>query len=221
MFNTDECNVGKHEMDTRTDTFVAGANFLACKFNWTTCEVIPFSSEYEATTKGIPIVSATTAWTNEQTGEMVILYFHQILWYGKRMQQSLLNPNQLRHYGQSVCDDVTDKNRAFGIEINDEVVISFQMSGTTIFFDSRVPSRWEMDNCQVFMMTHDSTWHLTMVQIASVTPVHPLHTLATLRANRNSPKLTEPDDALLSMPDVYDDYTFLSRVVSAVHIHDV
>jgi hypothetical protein len=107
-------------MDTHADTCVAGANFLACEFDGTTCEVIPFLSEYQLT-KGIPIVSAATAWTNEQTGETVILYFHQVLWYGKRMKQSLLNPNQLRHYGRSICDDITDKNRSFGIEIDDDL----------------------------------------------------------------------------------------------------
>jgi hypothetical protein len=220
MFNTEEGNVGKCEMDTHADTCVAGANFLACEFNGTTCEVILFSSKYEST-KGIPIVSATTAWTNEVAGEMVIIYFHQVLWYGEHMKQKLLNPNQLHHYGWPICDDVTDKNWSFGIEIDDEFVIPFRMSGTTIFFDSRVPSRWEMDNCRVFVMTHDSTWDPTTVQIASVIPVHPLHTLATLRANQESPKLTESDDALLSISDVYNDFTFLSQAVSAVHIHDV
>jgi hypothetical protein len=126
------------------------------------------------------------------------------------MKQSLLNPNQFRHYGRSVCDDVTDKNRAFGTEINDKFVIPFHMSGTTIFFESRVPSRREMDNCRVFVMTHDSTWDPMAVQIASATPVHSLHTLVTLKANRKLPKSTEPDSVLLSMSDVYDDYAFLS-----------
>jgi hypothetical protein len=37
---------------------------------------------------------------------------------------------------------ILDKNRSFGIEIDDEFVIPFQMSGTTIFFESRVPSQW-------------------------------------------------------------------------------
>jgi hypothetical protein len=42
LFHTDEGNVGKCEMDTHADTCVVGANFLACKFDGTTCEVIPF-----------------------------------------------------------------------------------------------------------------------------------------------------------------------------------
>jgi hypothetical protein len=29
--------------------------------------------------KDIPIISAATAWTNDETGEVLILYFHQVL----------------------------------------------------------------------------------------------------------------------------------------------
>jgi hypothetical protein len=67
----------------------------------------------------------------------------------------------------------TDKNRSFGIDVDGEFVIPFQMSGTTIAFESRVPSPWEMDNCRVFVMTHDSTWDSMTVQISTVTPIHP------------------------------------------------
>jgi hypothetical protein len=129
IFQTEEGNVGNCEMDTHANTCVAGANFLACEFNGITCEVIPFSNDYEST-KNVPIVSAATAWTNKESGETIILYFHQVLWYSKRLKHSLLNPNQLHHYGRSVCDDVTDKSRSFGININDEFVIPFTMTGT-------------------------------------------------------------------------------------------
>jgi hypothetical protein len=65
-----------------------------CEFDSTTCEVVPFSEEYESM-KDIPIMSAAMAWTNEQTGETVILYFHQMLWYGNKLANSLINPNQI------------------------------------------------------------------------------------------------------------------------------
>jgi hypothetical protein len=110
---------------------VAGNNFLACEFNGITCEVVPFTNDYKPM-KDIPIVSAATAWTNDETGEVVILYFHQVLWYGKRLQHSLLNPNQIRHYGRPLCDDITDKSRPFGIDIDSEFIIPFTMSGTNI-----------------------------------------------------------------------------------------
>jgi hypothetical protein len=156
MFKTEEGKTEKCELDTHADTSVAGCNFRMCEFDGVTCEVIPFSEEYEST-KDVPIVSAATAWTNEQTGETVVLYFHQMLWYGDKLANSLINPNQIRHIGRPVCDDVTDKARAFGININDEFVIPFTMTGTTISFETRVPSNWELDNCRFVVMTDEST----------------------------------------------------------------
>jgi hypothetical protein len=37
------------------------------------------------------------AWTDEEMGETVILYFNQVLWYGDELNHSLINPNQLCH----------------------------------------------------------------------------------------------------------------------------
>jgi hypothetical protein len=45
--------------------------------------------------KDVPVVTAATAWTNEETGETFILLFHQVLWYGNKLPNSLLNPNQI------------------------------------------------------------------------------------------------------------------------------
>jgi hypothetical protein len=76
--------------------------------NSTALHAKSFRFQMIVSTMNIPVVSAETAWTNKGTGETVTLYFHLVLWYGKQLKQSLLNPNQLRHYGRSVCDDVTD-----------------------------------------------------------------------------------------------------------------
>jgi hypothetical protein len=104
------------------------------------------------------VVNAATALTDEATGEALILYFYQVLWYGKRMKMSLVNPNQLRHYGHTVSDDPTDSSRPFGISCKD-VFIPFQMDGTTIYFESRVPTPWELENCKGIQVTDDSVWN--------------------------------------------------------------
>jgi hypothetical protein len=73
---------------------VVGSNFCAWEFTGIACDVSPFTEEYEAM-KDVPIVTAATAWTNDDTGETFILIFHQVLWYGQKMANSLLNPNQI------------------------------------------------------------------------------------------------------------------------------
>jgi hypothetical protein len=73
---------------------VVGSNFRAWEFTGITCDVSPFTEEYEAM-KDVPIVTAATAWTNDDTDEAFILIFHQVLWYGKKMANGLLNTNQI------------------------------------------------------------------------------------------------------------------------------
>ena len=52
-------------------------------------------------------------------GETLILMFGQGLWFGDRMQRSLINPNQCRAFGIKICDDPTDPHRDLGIELDD------------------------------------------------------------------------------------------------------
>jgi hypothetical protein len=139
-FHTVEGHNGRCKLDSHADTCVAGANFAICEFDGMTCEVLPYTDSYESI-KDVPIVGAT-AWTNEETGETHILYFHQMLWYGGTMPMSLINPNQVRYFGHSLSDDVTNRHREFGIQLNDyAMTIPFAMSGTTVYFTSWVPSQ--------------------------------------------------------------------------------
>jgi hypothetical protein len=214
-FKTEDGKTAKCELDTHADTSVAGCNFRMCEFDGVTCEVVPFSEDYEST-KDVPIVSAATAWTNEQTGETVILYFHQMLWYGGKLTNSLINPNQIRHIGRPVCDDVTDKARDFGINIDDEFVIPFEMTGTTIYFESRVPSNWELDNCRIIVMTDESTWDPNTVSIATVTSEPILR--PTRESQREPMRVANAVDELRCISDVYDEKTMIQSMVSCVNI---
>ena len=89
---------GRTESDNHADTNVAGANMLCLAFTDQTCDVAPFSDQYEPM-QGVPIVTACTAYDNPTTGETVILIFHQALWMGGRLPHSLICPNQVSLYG--------------------------------------------------------------------------------------------------------------------------
>jgi hypothetical protein len=79
LFKSTEGTKGRCELDLHADTCVAGANFVAWEFSGLTCEVSPFTDEYESM-KDVPVVTAATAWTNEETGETLFYYF--IRFYG-------------------------------------------------------------------------------------------------------------------------------------------
>jgi hypothetical protein len=202
LFQTTKGTVRKCAMDTHAENCVAGSNFLVCEFDGTTCEVTPFTDQEYQSMKGVPIVSAAKAWTDEETGETIILYFNQVLWYGDKLNHSLINPNQLRHRGIPVCDDITDRNRRFGIDLYGELFIPFEMKGTTIYFDFRVPTKWEAQNCRIIVVTDDSSWDPAHVTISVVTTPTCVIKWST-------------DNPLTGLSTVYDESTMLQRMASA------
>ena len=207
------------ELDSHADTCVAGPNFIIDEYTGEHCDVTPYSNEYKPITD-VPIVNASTAYTNPDTGETLVLRFNQVLWYGKKMHMSLINPNQMRHYGLVVSDDPTDYDRTFGVS-GDNFVIPFEISGTTVFFSSRVPTRWELENCRVVEMTMDSPWSPSEVSIRSMMTDSTDSETRTMRevcALTNVQKCVNGKTCSCCTSDlsVYNEATLITKMVGAV-----
>ena len=84
--------VGRNEMDSHADTSCAGANWKAIELTGLTCDVSPFTQDYDAV-KDVPVATCATAVTND-SGKTIILVCHQMLYFGTSLPHSLLNPNQ-------------------------------------------------------------------------------------------------------------------------------
>ncbi len=224
-FATDEGNVVRCELDSHADTCVTGPNFLILDYTGEQCDVTPYTNDYQPIIN-VSVVNAATAFTDESTGETIILRYNQVLWYGKRMKMSLINPNQMRHYGVTVSDDPTDSTRVFGATL-DVTVIPFKMDGTVVCFESRVPSRYELDNCKTVIMTDGNVWDPSNVRIASVsvtsevTNLPIVETSERLRISCMSVKTTKTansedhdDDEMIP----FDDALFINRMIGKVHV---
>ena len=61
------------------------------------------------------------------SGEVVILEFGQVLWFGNRIEKSLINPNQFQKFGIKICDDPTNPHRNPGIEASEDLFILMKM----------------------------------------------------------------------------------------------
>ena len=105
-----------NEIDNHADTHCFGKNFQPLGWSDLMCLVSPFLSEY-TTTDNVEICTAATAWTSH-TCQVSILLFGQGLWFGERMDRSLINPKQCRSFGISLCDDPTDPHRTLGFQTN-------------------------------------------------------------------------------------------------------
>jgi hypothetical protein len=193
---------------------------MVLEFTGEQCDVTPYTTDYQPIIN-VAVVNAVTACTDESTAETVILHFNQVLWYGKRMKMSLINPNQLRHFGIVVSDDPTDNTRPFGIS-TEELHIPFHMDGTTVYFETRVPTVWELDNCRAVQMTDSTVWNPSNVIIAGVTTSNdmPLIEISTRRALS---VLTIADKTITPATDYndltpYDDVTLLNWMVGSVNV---
>jgi len=88
------------------------------------------------------------------------LVINQALYFGDQLDEVLLNPNQIRAYG-NIVDDVP---KIFGgtshsITIPDEnIVIPLSMKGIISYFPVRTPTQYEIENCQVVTLTSEAEW---------------------------------------------------------------
>jgi hypothetical protein len=108
---------GRMEIDNHADTHVAGSNCTVLQFTGRVCSVSPFTEHYKAL-YDIKIASVATTWDDPFTGETTMLIFHEALWFGHNtyeLYDSLINPNQCRAYGISICDNPFDPTRPLGL----------------------------------------------------------------------------------------------------------
>lgn len=147
------------DIDNHADSHVFGKNFLPLTFTNEVCTVSGFLGTPQAT--DIPIYNAATAYTNEN-GETLILIFGRGLWFGDKMDKSLINPNQMRAYGIKICDDPIDEHRELGIVAKDESgkeeFIPLMMIGSTCTFDTRCPTEDEMQHCRHIFLSDQDSW---------------------------------------------------------------
>ena len=221
-FTSNPGTVARCELDTHADTCVAGPNFMVHEYTGENCDVAPYSKEYNPIVN-VPVVNAITAYTDTDSGQTLLLRFNQVLWYGDKLDMSLINPNQIRYNGITVSDDPTNRDRLFGID-GDDFSVPFQMEGTTVFFESRVPSKWEMENCPVIELTMDVPWNPSEVYINSVntnatmedTTMREIHAMET--GNKYRPQSECECHACTSDIAVCNDRHLIQRMISSVQI---
>ena len=152
-------------MDTHADTCVLGHNFIVLNYTSQVTDVYGYSPELGAI-KNIPIVTGATAVDNPTTGETIILVVNEALWYGNCLDHSLLNPNQLRHYGCVVNDNPYDHENSLSIAFGSNVLLDLTTKGTLIYGVSRTPTSYEIEHCPHHIITSDNIWNPHTVKLS-------------------------------------------------------
>ena len=146
------------ELDSHADTIVAGANCVVLHYTGQECDVSPYRDDYSPVTN-IPIVTAATAWQSPHTGQTYILVLNEALWMGDTMETSLINPNQLRHYGVKVQDDPTSEMPLSIITEDKSFCLELSMNGTIVGMPTHTPTSSELQSCQHINLSSPHSWN--------------------------------------------------------------
>ena len=126
---TDEAEPGfdaKNELDNRADTICADANWILLSASGQCCDVYGFHENFKGI-KDVPIARVATGIHNEHV-HVQNLIGNQSLYFGASLDHSLINTNQIRHFGILVSDNPYDSGRDFGIH-HDYQFIPFKSEG--------------------------------------------------------------------------------------------
>jgi hypothetical protein len=173
----------------------------------------------------VPIGTVATAWVNPETSETFILVMNEALYFGDRLDHSLLCPNQLRAYGIMV----NDTPRQFDAESNHSIMISgenvtipLEMNGVISYFSSHKPSDTELENCQRLTISSDMPWNPNDPSFEAQERAASQRGLTISGVQRNGDMESRCPDAdfvcFPSPPELWNDHERLSRMISAVNI---
>jgi hypothetical protein len=171
------------------------------------------------------------AWDNPDTGEAVILLFHQGLWFGDSLPNSLINPNQCRMHGMEICNDPFNSHCELGItDPVTDMHIPMEFGNSFVFFKTRAPSLEEIRTIALIEMTSNMPWDPLKVgkrqllweeeerkALIGNVKIDP-HTISQERQEEPQLKMDESEfDILLSSCSaVYSKKTLIQRLVASV-----
>jgi hypothetical protein len=203
--NPPENTRANNECDTNADTCCLGKNFVVLQATYRTADVYAYDASIKPI-ENVPIVTGATAFDDPVSGITFILVFNESLYYGSKLDHSLINPNQVRAYGISFWDNPYDPDRGLCIDVDDSLQIPLHPVGTKIQFSTRVPTPQELQHCEHIQMTSPHTWNPTdvlmvqeMAQGGSMSWKR--HLLSVGPSQRYEYVDAESDDALLDSID--------------------
>jgi hypothetical protein len=157
-----------------------GKNFIILHHTTRTADIYAYDKSYKPL-KGVPIVAGATAYDDTASGLKYILIFNETLYYGSKLDHTLINPNQVRNYGIGFCDNPFDKERGLLIDVNDELWIPMYTYGTKIQFLSRKPTVSELQTCPRIILSSAMAWNPTQVVLSEASTTAPSDDLPKIR----------------------------------------
>jgi hypothetical protein len=127
------------EVDSRADTCCFGKTFKLLEQTDRLADVLGFSDEL-GKISDVPIGTCVTAVDLADTQKTIIAVFHEGLYFGDTLKDSLLNPNQCRAHGLTVdtCPKQYSNGKSMhGIYVPEhDLILPFKLHGCISYFAS-------------------------------------------------------------------------------------
>ena len=136
---------------------MAGSNCVILEYTGKECDVSPYRDDYDSI-QNVPIVHAATAWQSKETGQTYILILNESIWMGDTMSHTLINPNQLRHFGTKVQDNPMSDQPLSIITEDNGFCMDLAMAGTICYVDTFAPSEKELHTCPHIVLSSSHPW---------------------------------------------------------------
>jgi hypothetical protein len=100
-----------------------------------------------------------------------------------------------------------------GIDLED-LYIPFQTEGNTIYFESRVPTQEEIDNCQYITLTDDDEWDPNVTDLTDHRPKE----INEVVSQGDGDETNESKEVLTTISGIYTSETYATRILKSVRI---
>ena len=115
-----------NECDTNADTCCLGKHCVILESTQRAVDVYAYVKDI-APIVSVPIVSGATDWDDPGTRQTYIMVINEGLYYGNKMDHSLIDPNQIREYGIPLWDNAYDKTRNGELSIESVKAVKVRM----------------------------------------------------------------------------------------------
>ncbi len=167
---------GRVELDTHADTCVAGSNTVVLELTGKVVSVSPFCDSQYQSIEDVPVATVATAYDCPVTGKVHILVINEALYFGEKMKNTLLCPNQLRANGVQVHDcpkqyDPLSRHSVY-VQSND-LEIPLSMRGVISGFTTRIPTQAELDDFSTHVeLTSEKEWDPYSIDFSATEETH-------------------------------------------------
>ena len=153
-----------NEMGSNADTCCLGSNFIVLAMMQRTANVYPYDPSYKPL-HNVPIVMGATMVTDTVSGKSFIMVINEALYYDKKLDHSLINPNQFCHHGTMIWDNPYDPYHDLSIDIDNCDQIGLTLDGTKVGFTLHAPTDEELRTLPHIEVTSKFEWNPKSVQL--------------------------------------------------------